>query len=110
MRPVDSRWQAAECSLRRAFGGLPMFFGSLLADTAFLEGKSRLVQRLDALHRRGEPFPAADERLASGVMQGARYRVTARGADVPASGALTDQLVTVTSSCEAPDATRVNVV
>ncbi|MFN7951029.1 MAG: hypothetical protein U0610_04840 [bacterium] len=82
---------------------------SLLADTALLEGKGRLVRRMDALFRSGATFPGDEQALASGAIQGATYRVTARGHEVPAGTRLIDQPLTVTSRCRDQDGTEVQV-
>jgi hypothetical protein len=83
---------------------------SLLADNAFLEGKGRLIRRLDELLLSGGTFPTDEAKLASGVLEGASYSVTARGSDVAPGTAVTDQPVTVTSTCRDGDGTEVRVV
>ncbi len=83
---------------------------SLLADTALVEGKGRLIRRLDRLFREGAILPAGDEPLASGAIRGATYSVSVRGHEVPPGTRLLDQTLTLTSRCRDEHGTEVQLV
>ncbi|MBK7977070.1 MAG: hypothetical protein IPK07_28670 [Deltaproteobacteria bacterium] len=83
---------------------------SLLADNAFLEGKGRLLRTLDDRLRTGATLADEERRLASGILDGATYTVTARGQSVAPGTSVLDQPITVTSSCRSPDGTTASVV
>ena len=82
---------------------------SLLADNAFLEGKGRLLRMLDEHLRAATTLAEDEQRLASGVLDGATYTVAARGLPVAPGTSVLDQPIAVTSTCRSPDGTTARV-
>lgn len=105
-------WWATARGTSRDLASPPSRLASctLLADNAFLEGKGRLLRTLDQHLRAGTTLGDQEARLASGVLDGATYTVTARGASVASGTSVLEQPVTVTSTCQSPDGTAARVV